>query len=65
MAVPGRGELVELVPPAAITTDASEALVAMLVAGAGIGMRATFVPARRAARVELVPMLEGTPERRA
>ncbi|SHG93891.1 DNA-binding transcriptional regulator, LysR family [Kaistia soli DSM 19436] len=48
---------VELVPPSGITVDASEALIAALVAGGGIGMSASFVAAPYVARGELVPVL--------
>ncbi|MEN3167777.1 LysR substrate-binding domain-containing protein [Gluconobacter sp. OJB] len=48
----------ELDPPSTMTADVSEALVAMLAAGAGIGMCATFVTAPYVARGELVPVLE-------
>jgi DNA-binding transcriptional LysR family regulator len=48
---------IEIVPPSMLTADVSEALVAMLAAGAGIGMGATFVTAPYVARGELVPVL--------
>ncbi|WP_380816290.1 LysR family transcriptional regulator [Sphingomonas hylomeconis] len=51
------GKVIETVPPSGLTVDASEALVAMLVAGAGIGMGATFVTAPFVARGELLPVL--------
>ncbi|MBB5713016.1 LysR substrate-binding domain-containing protein [Sphingomonas xinjiangensis] len=51
------GRVVEIVPASAITADASEALVAILAAGGGIGMGATFVTAPYVARGELVPVL--------
>ncbi|ALN71927.1 hypothetical protein M673_04315 [Aureimonas sp. AU20] len=47
----------DLTPASSVSSDASEALVAMLVAGGGIGMAATFVVASRVARGELVPVL--------
>lgn len=51
------GKVVEIVPPSALTTDTSEALIAMLAAGGGIGMGASFVTAPYLARGELVPVL--------
>jgi DNA-binding transcriptional LysR family regulator len=51
------GKVVEFVPPSTLTSDVSEALIAMLVAGAGIGMGSTFVTAPYVARGELVPVL--------
>jgi DNA-binding transcriptional LysR family regulator len=50
-------KVVEIVPPSTLTADVSEALIAMLVAGAGIGMGSTFVTAPYVARGELVPVL--------
>lgn len=47
----------DLAPASNVLADASEALVAMLVAGGGIGMVATFVAAPHVARGELVPVL--------
>jgi DNA-binding transcriptional LysR family regulator len=49
---------IEIVPASGIVVDASEALVATLVAGGGIGIAATFVTAPYVARGELVPVLE-------
>lgn len=51
------GKIIEMVPPSTLTTDNSEALVAILAAGAGIGMGAPFVTAPYVARGELVPVL--------
>jgi DNA-binding transcriptional LysR family regulator len=51
------GKVIEVVPPSTLTADVSEALVAMLAAGAGIGMGATFVTAPYVKRGELVPVL--------
>lgn len=51
------GRVVEIVPPSAIVADASEALIATLVAGGGIGISADFVAAAHVARGELVPVL--------
>ena len=49
--------MIETVPSSTITTDVSDALVAMLAAGAGIGMGATFVTVPYVARGELLPVL--------
>lgn len=49
--------VVDMLPPSGLSVDASEALVAMLVAGGGIGMAGTFVTAPSVARGELVPVL--------
>lgn len=51
------GRLVEVVPPAGIVVDVSDALVAALAAGGGIGMAATFIAGPMVARGELVPVL--------
>ncbi|WP_102960351.1 LysR family transcriptional regulator [Mangrovicella endophytica] len=51
------GRLVEMTPASGLSVDVSEALIAMLVAGGGIGMAATFVTAPYVARGELVPVL--------
>ncbi|UEM19451.1 LysR family transcriptional regulator [Skermanella mucosa] len=48
---------IEIVPPSGIVVDSSDALVATLAAGGGIGMAATFAAAPLAARGELVPVL--------
>ncbi|MBS7539853.1 LysR family transcriptional regulator [Ancylobacter lacus] len=48
---------IEIVPPSGIVVDASEALLAVLVAGGGIGLSADFVAAPYVARGELVPVL--------
>ncbi len=48
---------IEVVPPSGIVVDASEALIAALVAGGGIGMGADFIAAPHVARGELVPVL--------
>ncbi len=47
----------EIVPPSGIVVDASDALVAVLIAGGGIGMAASFITAPYVARGELVPVL--------
>ena len=52
-----KGKVIETVPSSTITTDVSDALVAMLAAGAGIGMGATFVTVPYVARGELLPVL--------
>lgn len=49
--------VVERTPSSGLSVDVSEALVAMLAAGGGIGMAATFVTAPYVARGELVPVL--------
>lgn len=48
---------IEIIPPSAIVMDASEALMATLVAGGGIGISADFIAAPFVARGELVPVL--------
>lgn len=49
--------VVEIVPASGIVVDVSDAVVAALVAGGGIGMSASFVAAPYVARGELVPVL--------
>lgn len=49
--------VIEVVPPSGILTDASDALLATLVAGGGIGLGATFLAQPYVARGELVPIL--------
>ncbi|MBP2308623.1 LysR family transcriptional regulator [Azospirillum melinis] len=49
--------LVEVVPPSGIVVDVSDALVAALAAGGGIGIAATFITAPYVVRGELVPVL--------
>jgi DNA-binding transcriptional LysR family regulator len=51
------GRVVEIIPPSKITTDTSEALIAMLAADGGIGMGASFVTAPYVARGDLIPVL--------
>ncbi len=51
------GRVVEMTPSSGTSVDVSEALVAVLAAGGGIGMAATFVTAPYVARGELVPVL--------
>jgi DNA-binding transcriptional LysR family regulator len=48
---------IEIVPDAAIVVDASDAVIAAVVAGGGIGMAASFAAAGHVARGELVPVL--------
>ena len=47
----------EVVPRAAITVDVSDAVTAILTAGGGIGVAATFIAASHVERGELVPVL--------
>lgn len=47
----------EIVPASAIVVDASDAVIAAVAAGGGIGMAATFAAAGHVARGELVPVL--------
>ncbi len=49
--------VIEIVPPSELAADVSDALVAMLVAGGGIGMVATFITGPYVARGELIPVL--------
>lgn len=51
------GRLVEIVPPPGAIVDASDAVIAMLAAGGGIGISPTYVAATSVARGELVPVL--------
>ncbi|TGD99643.1 LysR family transcriptional regulator [Methylobacterium nonmethylotrophicum] len=51
------GQVVEMTPPTGLSVDVSEALVAVLAAGGGIGMAATFVTAPYVSRGELIPVL--------
>ncbi|NDW07870.1 LysR family transcriptional regulator [Jiella pacifica] len=48
---------IEVVPPSGIVVDVSDALVAALAAGGGIGIVANFLAAPYVARGELVPVL--------
>lgn len=48
---------IEIVPPPGIVVDASDALIATLVAGGGIGISASFIAAPFVARGDLVPVL--------
>ncbi len=47
----------EIVPSAAVTADVSDAVTAVLAAGGGIGIAATFIAAPYVERGELVPVL--------
>lgn len=49
--------LIEILPPSGVVVDVSDALVATLAAGGGIGVSATFIAAPYVARGELVPIL--------
>ena len=49
--------VIEIVPPSGIVVDVSDALVATLAAGGGIGVSATFIAAPYVARGELVQIL--------
>ena len=51
------GRVAERTPDSSLSLDVSEAIVAVLAAGGGIGMAATFVTAPYVARGELVPVL--------
>ncbi len=53
------GHEIEVVPTASIVVDVSDAVVATLVAGGGIGISASFIAAPYVARGELVPVLSG------
>jgi DNA-binding transcriptional LysR family regulator len=48
---------IEIVPSSGIMVDASEAVIAAIVAGAGIGMAANFMAEKWVKRGELVPVL--------
>jgi DNA-binding transcriptional LysR family regulator len=48
---------IEILPPSPVIVDASEAVLAAMAAGAGIGMAASFMVASRLSRQELVPVL--------
>ena len=53
------GGIIEITPRAAILADASEALVAIALAGGGIAMCADFMVARHVTRGDLMPVLSG------
>jgi len=48
---------IEVLPSSAVIVDASEAVMAAMAAGAGIGMAASFMAAARVQRQELIPIL--------
>ncbi|PJI44688.1 MAG: LysR family transcriptional regulator [Rhizobium sp.] len=50
--------VVEVVPPSGVVIDVSDAVMATLAAGGGIGMSASFVAAPYVVRGELVPVLQ-------
>ena len=50
--------VVEIVPPSGIVIDVSDAVMAYVAAGGGIGMSASFVAAPYVARGEVVPVLQ-------
>lgn len=52
------GRTVEIVPKTALMADTSDAVAAMLAAGAGIGISATYIAAPWVARGLLVPILK-------
>jgi len=52
-----RDRLVETTPTPWVTVDVSDACIAMMAAGGGIGMSATYIAAPWVARGELVPIL--------
>jgi DNA-binding transcriptional LysR family regulator len=51
------GRVVEIVPPSGLVVDVSDALVATLAAGGGIGISSAFIAAPYVARGALVPVL--------
>jgi len=51
------GQEIEMVPTAGIVVDVSDALIAAVSAGGGIGMSASFLTASHVTRGELVPVL--------
>ncbi|WP_236614956.1 substrate binding domain-containing protein [Vreelandella titanicae] len=48
---------IEIVPSSPVIVDSSEAVIAAMATGAGIGMVASFMAAQRVRREELVPIL--------
>jgi len=48
---------IEIMPSSPVVVDASEAILAAMAAGAGIGMAASFMAAPRVKRQELIPIL--------
>lgn len=53
------GRVVEVVPPAGIVVDVSDAVAAVLAAGGGIGISPTYIAAPHVARGALVPVMGG------
>lgn len=53
--------VIEIVPRSGVVVDVSDAVVATLAAGGGIGISATFIAAPYVARGELVPVLSELP----
>jgi DNA-binding transcriptional LysR family regulator len=51
------GKEIEILPPSPVIVDASDAVLAAVAAGAGIGMAASFMVASKLSRQELVPVL--------
>lgn len=51
------GQVVEIIPPAGITVDVSDAVAAVVAAGGGIGISPTYIAARYVERGELLPVL--------
>ncbi|MBB4010422.1 LysR family transcriptional regulator [Allorhizobium taibaishanense] len=51
------GREIEIIPASGIVVDSSEAVVATLVAGGGIGISASFIAAPYVARGDLIPVL--------
>jgi DNA-binding transcriptional LysR family regulator len=51
------GRTLELMPDARITVDVSDAVIAVMAAGGGIGISPNYVAAPRVARGELIPVL--------
>ncbi|HEX8589349.1 LysR family transcriptional regulator [Pseudomonas sp.] len=50
---------IEMLPSSPVVVDASEAVLAAMAAGAGIGIAASFMAAPRVKRKELIPILSG------
>lgn len=50
---------IEMLPSSPVVVDASEAALAAMAAGAGIGIAASFMAAPRVERKELIPILSG------
>jgi DNA-binding transcriptional LysR family regulator len=51
------GREIDIIPPSGVVVDVSDAVIATMAAGGGIGMSASFVAAPYVARGELVPVL--------